>query len=213
MKFKKEHLLLYLVTDSRWTYDKTLPIQVEDAIQGGVTMVQYREKTLIGKEYIENAFAIKKICNKHKVPFVIDDNLVLAKEIGADGVHLGQNDAAIDYARIVLGDDKIIGASAHNVKEALKAQQDGADYIGVGAVFGSKTKTNVCSMTPELLKKIKASVSIPVVAIGGINENNIGLLKNSGVDGVAVVSAILAKLDVKNAAKEMKIKVQEIVND
>lgn len=212
MKLKRENLLLYLVTDNRWAYEETLVQQVEKAISCGVTMVQYREKNLTGREYMKTAFAIKKICNKHKIPFIINDSPVLAKEIGADGVHLGQEDSAIDYARIILGEDKIIGASAHNVEEAVKAQQDGADYIGVGAVFGSKTKNNISAMTPELLREIKASVSIPAVAIGGINENNIGLLKNCGIDGVAVISAILSKQDIKQATKNMLIKAEGIVN-
>lgn len=211
MKLLKDNLLLYLVTDSRWTYSENLAEQVEKAIIGGVTAVQYREKNLNQKEYMKTAFEIKKICNKYKVPFIINDSPVLAREIGADGVHVGQNDAPVDQARLLLGDDKIIGTSAHNVEEALKAQEDGADYIGVGAVFGSKTKTDVFSMNPEKLNVIADSVNIPVVAIGGVNEENIHMLCNSNISGIAVISAILAKNDVKKAAETMLAKARGVV--
>lgn len=212
MKLKKENLLLYLITDNRWATD-TEPLykQVEKAILNGVTIVQYREKNLQNEKYLERALKIKEICKIHNVPFIINDSPQFAKEIDADGVHVGQNDMPVIKTREILGENKIIGTSAHNIEEAKKAEQDGADYIGVGAVFGSNTKTNVSEMSPELLKEIASAVSIPVVAIGGINENNIGLLKDTNISGAAVISAILSKNDIEAAAKIMKEKVRGVV--
>lgn len=213
MKLKRENLLLYLVTDNRWATD-TMPLykQVEKAVLNGVTIVQYREKNPSNQQHIEEALKIKEICKIHNIPFIINDNPQLAKEIDADGVHVGQDDMPIKKARELLGENKIIGTSAHNVEEAQKAEQEGADYIGVGAVFGSDTKTNVSKMSPELLKEIAGSVSIPVVAIGGINENNIDLLQNTNISGVAVISAILAKKDVATATKIIYEKARGVVN-
>ncbi len=212
MKLKKENLLLYLITDNRWATD-TEPIykQVEKAILNGVTIVQYREKNLQNEKYLEGALKIKEICKIHNVPFIINDSPQFAKEIDADGVHVGQNDMPVIKAREILGENKIIGTSAHNIEEAEKAEQDGADYIGVGAVFGSNTKTNVSEMSPELVKKIASDVSIPVVAIGGINENNIELLKDTNISGVAVISAILSKNNIETAAKIIKEKARGVV--
>lgn len=213
MKIQKENLLLYLITDNRWATD-TEPLykQVEKSVINGVTIVQYREKNLKNQMYFEQAIKIKEICKLHNIPFIINDNPQLAKEIDADGVHVGQSDMPVIKAREILGENKIIGTSAHNVEEAKKAEQDGADYIGVGAVFGSNTKTNVAEMSPSLLKEIASSVSIPVVAIGGINENNIDLLKNTNISGVAVISAILAKKDIVTAAKVMRQKARGVVD-
>lgn len=212
MRLKKENLLLYLITDNRWATD-TEPLykQVEKAILNGVTIVQYREKNLQNEKYFEGALKIKEICKIHNVPFIINDSPQFAKEIDADGVHVGQNDMPVIKAREILGENKIIGTSAHNIEEAKKAEQDGADYIGVGAVFGSNTKTNVSEMSPELLKKIASAVSIPVVVIGGINENNIDLLKDTNISGAAVISAILSKSDIEAAAKIMKEKARGVV--
>ncbi|MCH5300312.1 MAG: thiamine phosphate synthase [Ruminococcus sp.] len=210
MKLQKENLLLYLITDNRWATD-TEPLykQVEKAVISGVTIVQYREKNQM---YFEQALKIKEICKLHNIPFIINDNPQLAKEIDADGVHVGQEDMPVIKARKILGENKIIGTSAHNVEEAKKAEQNGADYIGVGAVFGSNTKTNVAEMSPSLLKEIASSVSIPVVAIGGINENNIDLLQKTGISGVAVISAILAKKDIETSAKVMRQKARGVVD-
>lgn len=213
MKLQKENLLLYLITDNRWATD-TEPLykQVEKAVINGVTIVQYREKNLKNQMYFEQVLKIKEICKLHNIPFIINDNPQFAKEIDSDGVHVGQSDMPVIKAREILGENKIIGTSAHNVEEAKKAEQDGADYIGVGAVFGSNTKTNVAEMSPSLLKEIASSVSIPVVAIGGINENNIDLLKNTNISGVAVISAILAKKDIETSAKVMRQKARGVVD-
>ncbi len=216
MKLQKNNLLLYLVTDNRWAIDtESLYKQIEKAILNGVTIVQYREKNLgnmKNEKYIEEAVKIKELCNKHNIPFIINDDPYFAKEINADGVHVGQEDMPVIKAREILGQDKIIGTSAHNVGEAEKAEKEGADYIGVGAVFGSKTKKNVSKMTPLLLKKIANSVSIPVVAIGGINENNIDMLQCTNISGIAVISAILAKNDIETATKVLKEKARGVVN-
>lgn len=212
MSLKKDNLLLYLITDNRWESDNTpLYKQVEKAVLNGVTIVQYREKNLKKSKYIEQALKIKEICKIHNVPFIINDNPYFAKKIDADGVHVGQDDMPVIKTREILGANKIIGTSAHNIEEAQKAEQEGADYIGVGAVFGSNTKTNVSKMTPEFLKKIANSVSIPVVAIGGINENNIDLLHNTNISGIAVISAILSKKDIETAANILKEKARGVV--
>lgn len=213
MKLQKEKLLLYLVTDNRWATDnEPLYKQIEKAVLNGVTIVQYREKNPSDKKYPEQALKIKEICKIHNIPFIINDNPQFAKEIGADGVHVGQDDMPVKKAREILGENKIIGTSAHNVDEAQKAEQEGADYIGVGAVFGSDTKTNVAKMSPALLKEIAGSVSIPVVAIGGINESNIDFLQNTNISGVAVISAILSKKDIETATKTLKQKARGVAN-
>ena len=204
MKLKRESLLLYLVTDSRFSKNMPFEQAVEQAIKGGVTILQFREKHLHLKERIPLAEKIGALCRSYKIPFIINDDPNLAKKLNADGVHLGQEDMPIKQARQILGDDKIIGVSAHTVAEAEKAFESGADYLGVGAVFGSNTKTDTINLTPELLGEIAGSVPIPCVAIGGVNENNIHLLNNTGISGVAVVSGILAKENPLSAAKKLK---------
>ena len=203
MKIEKNAMQLYAITDRNWLNGNTLASQVEDALRGGATFLQLREKNASKKEIIKEALEIKEICKKYNVPFVIDDDVDIAKEIDADGVHIGQNDASYKYARDILGDNKIIGLTAQNLEEALTAQNSGADYIGVGAVFNTSTKLDTIPMSRETLMQITSNISIPVVAIGGINENNILELKGSGVEGVAVISAIFSKEDITEAANNL----------
>ena len=203
MKIEKNAMQLYAITDRSWLNGNTLASQVEEALRGGATFLQLREKNASKEEIIKEALEIKEICKKYNVPFVIDDDVDIAKEVNADGVHIGQNDASYKYARDILGDNKIIGMTAHNLEEAMAAQNSGADYIGVGAVFNTSTKLDTIPMSRETLMQITSNISIPVVAIGGINESNILELKGSGVDGVAVISAIFSKKDITEAAKNL----------
>lgn len=203
MKIEKNAMQLYAITDRNWLNGNTLASQVEEVLRGGATFLQLREKNASKEEIIKEALEIKEICKKYNVPFVIDDDVDIAKEVNADGVHIGQNDASYTYARDILGDNKIIGMTAHNLEEAMAAQNSGADYIGVGAVFNTSTKLDTIPMSRETLMQITSNISIPVVAIGGINENNILELKGSGVDGVAVISAIFSKKDITEAAKNL----------
>ena len=203
MKIEKNAMQLYAITDRNWLNGNTLASQVEEALRGGATFLQLREKNASKEEIIKEALEIKEICKKYNVPFVIDDDVDIAKEVNADGVHIGQNDASYTYARDILGDNKIIGMTAHNLEEAMAAQNSGADYIGVGAVFNTSTKLDTIPMSRETLMQITSNISIPVVAIGGINESNILELKGSGVDGVAVISAIFSKKDITEAAKNL----------
>ncbi|MDD6380600.1 MAG: thiamine phosphate synthase [Lachnospiraceae bacterium] len=198
----KKNLLLYAVTDRRWLKeDQSLADAVRKAVNGGATMIQLREKNMSTDELKEEALKIKDSCN---VPLIIDNNIEVCKAVGADGVHVGQDDMPVKEARAILGDDYVIGATAHNVSEAIQAEKDGADYLGVGAAFGSSTKNDAKKIISlEEYKKITQAVSIPVVAIGGINETNIMKLKGLGLSGVAVVSAIFAKDDIEKATREM----------
>ena len=200
----KEKLALYAVTDRHWLGNNTLYSQVEKAIKGGVSFVQLREKDLSHEEFLAEAKEIQKLCKKHNIPFIINDDVALAKEIDADGVHVGQSDMEAGSVRELLGDDKIIGVSARTVEEALLAEERGADYLGVGAVFPTSTNLDAKDVDFETLKAITSAVKIPVVAIGGITKDNIHELKGSGIVGVAVVSAIFAQEDIEKAAKELK---------
>ncbi len=211
MKCDKKDLLLYAVTDRSWLRNQTLYEQVEEALRGGATFIQLREKKLGYDEFLEEAKQIQKLCKEYKVPFVINDNVEIAKQIGADGVHVGQDDMESGKVRTLLGEDKIIGVSAHNVEEALLAQANGADYLGVGAVFNTTSKDDVSTLNHEVLKEICKAVSIPVIAIGGINEENVLKLAGTGICGVAVISAIFAKDDIKEATKSLRQKVEKMV--
>ncbi len=205
MKLKKSDLLLYAVTDRRWLKDgETIADQVEQAIKGGVTFVQLREKDKTTEEIIEEARAIKAVCQKYGVPFVIDDDIEAVLAVDADGVHVGQEDMEAGKVRKLLGPDKIIGVSAHNVTEAKRAEACGADYLGSGAVFPTTTHKTVEQLPIETLKAIKEAVDIPVVAIGGINGSNLDKLSGTGIDGIAVVTAIFGQPDIKKAAAELK---------
>lgn len=203
MKISEEQLRLYAVTDSSWLRGKTLGQSVREAILGGATIVQYREKRLSVSAQLAQAREVREVCREYGVPFIMNDSVEMALTLDADGVHLGLDDGDIAKARQILGDDKIIGASTHNAQEAIAAQAQGADYLGCGAVFGSTTKTNVRPITPEILREVTSSVSIPVVAIGGINRENIAKLLGCDLAGVAVVSALFAQKDITAAAREM----------
>lgn len=201
MNFSKEQLKLYGITDRTWLHGQSLAEKVEQAILGGVTIVQLREKELAYDNLKTLALEVKEVCNKYQIPFIINDNVELAKEIDADGVHVGQSDAAVSYAKKELGKGKIVGATAKTIEQAKKAEAEGADYLGSGAVFGSSTKKDALPMTKELLNEICNSVSIPVVAIGGINADNYKELSGCDIAGIAVVSGIFAKEDAKAAAE------------
>lgn len=213
LKISAKDMLLYAVTDRTWLNGKTLSSQVEEAIIGGATFIQLREKNLNYSDFLNEAIEIRKICNKYKIPFVIDDNVEIALKSGADGVHLGQNDMSIKQARNILGENKIIGATARNVEQALKAQQEGADYIGSGAVFATSTKSDTVPLSYENLCRICSSVDIPVVAIGGINAENAKNLSGSGISGIAVVSGIFKSDDVRKSAQILKETVIDIIGD
>ncbi|CAB1251096.1 thiamine phosphate synthase [Clostridium sp. WLY-B-L2] len=195
---------LYLVTDRSFLKNIDLSKAVEDAISGGVTLVQLREKNISTREFYKLALKIKEVTDYYKVPFIINDRLDIAQAVDADGVHLGQSDMPLVAARKILGRDKIIGISAGTVEEAVDAQKNSADYIGIGTIFFTGTKKDID--TPigiEGLRKIYNSISIPAVAIGGINEQNFKDVLSTGVDGISVISAILGKNDIKAAAKAL----------
>ena len=203
MKCDKKSILLYAVTDRSWLGEQTLAMQVEETLIGGTTFVQLREKNLDYALFLEEAKEMKALCGKYHVPFVINDNVEIAIESDADGVHIGQSDKKISDVRAALGEDKIIGVSAQTVEQAILAQQEGADYLGVGAVFSTSTKIDADSVSFQTLKSICEAVNIPVIAIGGINENNILELSGTGIDGVAIISALFAKSDIISATKTL----------
>ncbi len=209
--FNRENLLLYAVTDRSWTENQTLYEQLEDALIGGVTCVQLREKNLSEEDFIQEAVEIRELCRKYNVPLIINDNLNVAIKSNADGIHVGQEDVSAAEIRKLVGDNFIIGVTAKTVEQAKKAENDGADYIGVGAVFPSPTKTNAIRITNEQLNKICSSVSIPAVAIGGISLDNITELSGCKMSGVAVVSAIFAADDIKTTVQELKRTVQDLI--
>ena len=208
MKFDKQDLLLYAVTDRSWLGEKTLSQQVEEALQGGVTMLQLREKDLEQDAFLEEAFAVKALCRRFGVPFLIDDDVSLALRCGADGVHVGQSDMEAGEVRARIGPDKILGVSAQTVSQALLAQEAGADYLGVGAVFSTSTKLDADTVSFVPLREICEAVDIPVVAIGGINTENLLELSGSGIAGVAVVSAIFAAHSPQAAAHRLHVLAQ-----
>lgn len=195
---------LYLVTDRELLGDKDLVQTIEQAIQGGVTMVQVREKKLSTLEFFQVALTIKSITQKYGVPFIVNDRADIALAVDADGLHIGQEDMPLVVARKLLGPNKIIGVSVATLEEALLAQKEGADYLGIGAIFPTMTKGDANSVSLAELKIIKDNISIPVVAIGGIHEHNIKKVMETGVDGAAVVSAIVACLDPCTAAKRLR---------
>lgn len=204
MKCDKNDLLLYAVTDRHWLEGRTLKEVVKESLDGGVTFVQLREKTLEDEKFLEEARELKELCKKYNVPFVINDNVDIAIAMDADGVHVGQSDMEAGYVRAKLGPDKIIGVSAENVEQAVLAEKRGADYLGVGAVFPTGSKEDAADVSYETLKAICEAVSIPVIAIGGINEGNVSKLAGSGIVGVAVISAIYAAKDIKKATEDLK---------
>ena len=210
MKVRSEDMTLYAVTDAAWTGEKTLLQQVKEALEGGITFLQLREKHLSEEEFLREAVEIKRLTDQYQIPFVINDNIEIAQKAGADGVHVGQDDMPVEEVRKILGEDKIIGVSAHNVEEAVRAEQGGANYLGVGAVHTTATKENTSAVSMEEMKKICQTVSIPVVAIGGIKKNNMNVLSGTGVDGIAVVSAIFAAKNIKEETKELLEAVKEM---
>lgn len=209
--FNKKDMLLYAVTDRSWLRGETLYEQVEKALRGGATFMQLREKDLEADKFLNEARQIKALCAKYHVPFVINDNVDIAMAVDADGVHVGQSDMEAGDVREKLGPDKIIGVTVKTVEQAVKAQERGADYLGVGAVFVTSTKADATEISHELLREICDSVTIPVVAIGGIQSDNMMQLKGTGIDGIAVVSAIFAGEEIERATRELKEKAEMLV--
>lgn len=211
MNCDKKDLLLYAVTDRAWLGDKTLSWQVEESLKGGATMIQLREKHLDHEHFLKEAKEIKELCRKYQVPFLINDDVDLAVEVDADGVHVGQHDMEAGEVRKKIGPNRILGVSAQTVEQALLAQQAGADYLGVGAVFPTGTKDDADAVSIQTLGEICHAVSIPVVAIGGIGQHNVMQLAASGICGIAVVSAIYAQQDIQNAASTLHALAKEMV--
>ena len=204
MRSDKKDLLLYAVTDRHWLSGRKLSDVVKESLEGGVTFVQLREKELDEETFLKEAKELKELCRQYNVPFVINDNVELAKKIDADGVHVGQSDMEAGDVRAMLGPDKIIGVSAQTVEQAILAEKRGADYLGVGAVFKTGSKADADDVSFETLKAICVAVSIPVIAIGGITLENVKELSGSGICGIAVISAIYAATDIKKAAEDLK---------
>ena len=205
MRCDKRHMLLYAVTDRAWTGKQTLYEQVEAALKGGVTCVQLREKELDETAFLQEAKELCALCRRYGVPFLVNDNVEIAIACGADGIHVGQEDLAAGEVRCRVGENMILGVSVHTVEEACQAVRDGADYLGLGAVFPTSTKTDVEQMPNETLRAICDAVDVPIVAIGGINRGNILKLAGSGVDGVALVSAIFSAEDIEGTCRELRV--------
>lgn len=209
MKFDAKMLTLYAVTDRSWLHGRTLSEVVEEVILGGATMVQLREKDKTPDEILASAREIAPVCKKYGVPFIMNDSIELARAAGADGVHLGQSDVPGDNVRELAG-DLILGLSANTVESAKRAQALGADYLGVGAVFGTTTKHDARHLSPEALREITSAVDVPVVAIGGISADNILQLTGCGMQGAAVVSALFAQDDPRQAARDLRDKAERM---
>ena len=212
MNLTKENTLLYAITDRKWVGRQTLLEQLEDALKGGVTMVQLREKHLDHESFLEEAKAVRALCNRYNVPLLINDNVGIAINCGADGVHVGQDDMSPSMVRQLVGDKMIIGVTAKTVEQALAAQADGADYLGCGALFATSTKSNAKPMSQETFSEICSAVDIPVVAIGGINRQNILELEGLGASGAAMVSAIFAADDIEQECKALKKLASRIID-
>lgn len=206
-------LLLYAVTDRRWLDGRTLTEVVRESLEGGVTFVQLREKNLHEAAFLEEAQQLQDLCRLYHVPFVVNDNVEIAAAMQADGVHVGQNDMSAKEVRRILGAKAIVGVSAQTVEQALAAERDGADYLGVGAVFATGSKDDADSVSFATLQAICRAVSIPVIAIGGITAENAGTLRGSGICGVAVISAIYADSDIRGAASRLKETVTAMLDD
>ena len=212
MKCDKKTMLLYAVTDRAWTGKQSLYEQVEAALKGGVTCVQLREKELDDETFLEEAVEIAELCKKYEVPFFINDNVDIAIKCKADGIHVGQEDMMAAQVRQKVGEDMMIGVSVHTVEEALEAVKNGADCLGVGAMFSTSTKTDVDVLPKEILKDICEAVDVPVVAIGGIGKGNMLELSGTNVDGVALVSAIFAAEDIESECRLLRKLSEEMVN-
>ena len=212
MKCDKKTMLLYAVTDRAWTGKQSLLEQVEAALRGGATCVQLREKTLSDEAFLAEALEVSQLCRRYGVPLFINDNVEVAIQCHADGIHVGQADMAAAQVRRRVGDDMMIGVSVHSVAEALDAVRDGADCLGVGAMFSTSTKADADVLPPGTLRAICDAVDIPVVAIGGITKHNIAQLAGTGVDGVALVSAIFSAPDIESECRLLCRLSEEMVN-
>lgn len=212
MKCDKKTMLLYAVTDRAWTGKQSLLEQVEAALRGGATCVQLREKTLSDEAFLAEALEVSQLCRRYGVPLFVNDNVEVAIQCHADGIHVGQEDMAAAQVRRRVGDDMMIGVSVHSVAEALDAVRDGADCLGVGAMFSTSTKADADVLPPGTLRAICDAVDIPVVAIGGITKHNIAQLAGSGVDGVALVSAIFSAPDIESECRLLRRLSEEMVN-
>lgn len=213
MRLNREDLLLYAVTDRRWLNGESLYNQVEKALKGGVTFIQLREKQLEEEQFLEEALEIGKLCRSYGVPFVINDNASVAAKSDADGVHVGQDDMDIGSVRALLGPDKIIGVSVHTVEEALAAEAGGADYLGTGSAFSTGTKKDARLLPDGMLREICSAVKIPVIAIGGIEKENVQKLRGNGLSGIAVISAVFGQPDITEACRQLKEQVNRIVRE
>ena len=211
MKCDKNHMLLYAVTDRAWVGKQSLYEQVEAALQGGATCVQLREKELDEAAFLAEAKEISALCRRYGVPFFVNDNVDIAIACGADGVHVGQEDMAAAQVRRRVGDGMMIGVSVHSVEEALEAVRNGADCLGVGAMFSTSTKADANVLPREVLRDICRAVDVPVVAIGGIGKGNLMQLAGTGVDGVALVSAIFGAADIENECRLLRKLSEEMV--
>lgn len=211
MKCDKQHMLLYAVTDRTWVGNQTLYQQVEAALKGGVTCVQLREKKPEATVFLQEAEEICALCRQYNVPFIVNDHVDIALACGADGIHVGQSDMAAGDVRRRIGKEMLLGVSVHTVEEARRAVQEGADYLGLGAVFPTSTKSDVDQMSSEILQAICNAVDLPVVAIGGITPDNLLKLSGSGVDGVALVSAIFSEEDIEGACRKLRTLAERMV--
>lgn len=208
---KKIDYSVYLVTDRDLMSTETIEEAIEQAIAGGTTLIQLREKECSSLDFYNTAVKVKEICDKNKVPLLINDRLDIALAVDADGVHVGQSDLPASVVRKIIGEDKIIGVSAGNLKDAVKAERDGADYIGVGAMYATGTKKDAKPTSLETLKEIRKNVNIPIVVIGGINKDRIKDFKGTNINGVAIVSAIIAQKDIKRSANDIKNEFNKLI--
>lgn len=211
MKLNNKSLLLYAVTDRRWSDNDTFYKNIEESLEGGVTFLQLREKNLDIDSFFKEAVKIKELCKNYNVPFIINDNVEIALKSNADGIHVGQDDMGVKKVRKLIGKDKILGVSVQTVEQALLAQSQGANYLGVGSIFTTTSKDDAKSVSINTLKEICNAVSIPVVAIGGIDKDNVKQLSKTGISGIAVISAIYANKNIKSATTKLKELIEEIV--
>ena len=210
---RREDLLLYAITDRYWLNGRRLYDDVEKALRGGATMLQLREKELDEESFFKEAVELQELCRRYKVPFIVNDNVDIALQMGADGIHVGQHDMEAADVRRLIGPDKILGVSAQTVEQAILAEKMGADYLGVGAVFPTGSKDDADDVSHETLEQICRSVSIPVVAIGGITVDNISKLSGRGLAGVSVISAIFAQPDIEAATRRLLEETRNMINE